>query len=96
MNAAEQLRNELRNSASFDKKKVLETVINGIKNNGGYSEIIDTYNGRDKIYYGTYHIEVATLEQEEGIKEFLLSEGFKIRKSYHPVSGRWCGYEAYL
>ena len=96
MNAAEKLRSELRNSDSFDKKKVLEVVTNGIKNNGGYSEIIDTYNGRSKIYYGSYHIEVATLEQEEGIKEFLLSEGFKVRKSYHPVSGRWCGYEAYL
>ena len=96
MNAAEKLRNELRNSDLFDRKKVLETVTNGIKNNGGYSEITYPYHMISKIHYGSYDIEVATSEQMEGIVQFLKDEGFRIRKAYHPVSGRDYGYAAYL
>lgn len=94
MNAAEQLRRELANSSSFDKEEVLATVANGIKN-GGYSEIIVPYNEPSKPSYGYNHIE-CSYEQCEAIKEFLIKQGFRIRRAYHPVSGRPYGYEARL
>ena len=95
MNAAEALKRELSNSSLFDKEKVLATVINGIKNNGGWSEII--YDGyRGKLYYGSYDVECATSAECEGIKEYLKSEGFRIGTAYHPASGRPYGYKAYL
>ena len=94
MNAAEQLRNELRNSASFDKKKVIETVANGIMN-GGYCEIIVPYNPPASVVYGGCHIE-CSYEALEPIKQFLRSEGFSFKTAYHPVSGRAYGYEVSL
>ena len=96
MNAAEQLRNQLVNGNLFDRKKVLETVTNGIVNNGGLSEIIIPYNPPCKIRYGSYDIECSSSEELEGIKEFLKKEGFRIRTAYHPISGRAYGYEARL
>ena len=96
MNAAQQLKNELVNGELFDKRKVLETVSNGIRNNGGLSEIIIPYNPPSKIRYGSYDIECSSSEEMEGIKEFLKQQGFRIRTAYHPVSGRAYGYEARL
>ena len=94
MNAAEQLRDQLINGGLFDKQEVLNTVINGIKN-GGYSEIIVPYNPPQRVVCGTHHIECSD-EQCEAIKEFLKSQGFRVRRAYHPVSGRPYGYEASL
>lgn len=98
MNAAEKLRNELINSNLFDKEKVIKTVTNGIKNNGGYSEIL-YYGNRmssGSISYGSYDIECGSNEQLEAIKEFLKTQGFSIRIARHPVSYRDIGYKISL
>ena len=98
MNAAEQLRQELLNSNLFDKGKVIKTVINGIKNNGGYSEIL--YYGRrmssESISYGSYDIECGCEEQLQAIKEYLKTQGFRIGVARHPISYREIGYKISL
>lgn len=95
MNAADRLRNSLANSNVFDKQKVLDTVANGIKNNGGLCEIIVPYNAPSHVVYYDCHIE-CDYEHLSAIKEFLSQEGFKLRTAYHPISGRSYGYEVSL
>lgn len=98
MNAAEQLRQELVNSNLFDKDKVIKTVTNGIKNNGGYSEIL--YYGRGmspaSISYGSYNIECSSEKQLQAIKEYLKTQGFRVGVARHPISYREIGYKISL
>lgn len=98
MNAAEQLRQELVNSNLFDKDKVIKTVTNGIKNNGGYSEIL--YYGRGmspaSISYGSYNIECSSEKQLQAIKEYLKTQGFQVGVARHPISYREIGYKISL
>ena len=92
MNAAEALRKELVNSSLFDKQKVLDTVVNGIKKNGGICEIYVYWrlDGCPVRYHGDY-IECGNPEVA-AIVQYLKAQGFTIRKNFHPVSGNWCGY----
>jgi len=95
MNAAEQLRQEIVNSELIDKKKVLESVTNGIRQNG-YCLVWEPYSGRSKIVYGSTTIEIARLEEEEAIKQYCLAQGFHVRRAFHPASGREYGFEVRL
>lgn len=98
MTIAEQLRKELINSNLFDKGKVIKAVTNGIKNNGGYSEVY--YYGRrnnpESISYGCYDIECGCEEQLQAIKEYLKAQGFRIGIARHPISYREIGYKISL
>lgn len=96
MTAADKLRQELQNSPLFDKTKVLETVSNGIAKNGGYSEVTVSYNPAPDIYYGTYDIDCPSFQEVEAIKQFVISQGFKVRRAFHPISGREYGIAVYL
>ena len=95
MNAAEMLRKEIVNSDIIDKKKVLETVTNGIRQNG-YCLVWEPYSGRSHIVYGSCNIEIARLEEEVAIKEYCQAQGFRIRRAFHPASGREYGFEVSL
>lgn len=94
MNAADTLRQELAASNLFDKEKVIKTVTNGIKNNGGISEIWE-YARKSGVSYGSYDIECSN-EAGTAIAEYLRGQGFKVRNNYHPISGHWCGYQVSL
>jgi|GEM_PF-4064272 len=94
MNEAEKLRNDLINGGLFDKKKVLATVTNGIRHNGGISEIIEYY-AKSGVSYGSYDITCSN-EAGEAIAQYLRQQGFKVRNSYHPISGHWQGYQVSL
>lgn len=95
MNTAEQLRQEIANSNIIDKQKVLESVVNGIRQNG-YCLVWEPYSGRSKIVYGSGSIEIARLEEEEAIRQYVLSQGFHVRRAFHPASGREYGFEVRL
>ena len=94
MNAAEKLRQELMNSGLYDEEKVLATVMNGIRKNGGISEILE-YNRMSGVSYGSYDISCSN-EAGEAIAQFLRHQGFRVRNSYHPISGHWQGYAVSL
>lgn len=95
MKAADKLRNSLANSGLFDKQKLLDTVANGIRNNGGHCEIIVPYNAPSHVVYCGCHIE-CDYSHLAAIKEFLQQEGFSFRSARHPISGRPYGYEVTL
>lgn len=95
MNAAEQLRQEIVNNEIIDKKKVLESVINGIRQNG-YCLVWEPYSQRSKIVYGSCNIEIARSEEKEAIRQYCLSQGFRIKRAFHPASGREYGFEVRL
>ncbi len=96
MNAADKLRNELQNSSLIDKQKVLETVANGIAKNGGYSEVTVGYNPVSRVVYGSYDIECPSFQEVEAIKQYVISQGFKVRRAFHPISGREYGIAVFL
>lgn len=91
MTAAEELRRELANSDIIDKKKVMAAVENGIRN-VGECLVLKPYGATPEIIYGTESIKVGTLAAETAIKQFVLSQGFRIRRAFHPVSGREYGF----
>ena len=91
MTAAQQLRSEILHSSTIDKGKVLESVRNGIKN-CGECLVWEPYNAPSKTIYNSGSIEVGSLEDETAIKEYCLSQGFRIKRAFHPVSGRAYGF----
>lgn len=91
MTAAEQLRNEIVNSNIIDRKKVLESITNGIRTNGECL-VYEPYNPPSEIIYNSCSIQISSLNEETAIREFALSQGFSIKRAYHPVSGRLYGF----
>ena len=91
MTAAEQLRKEIANSDIIDRKKVLESIINGIRTNGECL-VYEPYNPPSEIIYNSGSIQISSLKEETAIREFALSQGFRIMRAYHPVSGRLYGF----
>lgn len=93
MTEAEKLRQEILKASAIDKQKVLESVRSGIKRNG---ECLVYGPYGTEIVYKSGSIEVCSIKQEESIKEYVLSEGFRIKKAYHPISGREYGFYVIL
>ena len=95
MTAAEQLRREILSSNSIDKNKVLESVRNGILKSGKCL-VWDPYDAPKKTVYNDGSIEVASLEDATAIKEYVIAQGFRVKRAYHPASGREYGFEVML
>ena len=95
MTAAEQLRREILSSNSIDKNKVLESVRNGILK-CGKCLVWEPFDAPKKTVYNKGSIEVASLEDETAIKEFVISQGFRVKRAYNPASGREYGCEGML
>lgn len=95
MTAAEQLRSEILRSNTIDKNKVLESVRNGILKNGKCL-VWEPYDAPIKTVYNEGSIEVSSLKDETAIKEFVISQGFRVKRAYHAVSGRECGFDVML
>lgn len=95
MTEAEKLRQEILKASAIDKQKVLESVRSGIKRNGECL-VYEPYNPPKTTIYNSGSIEVGALEDETAIKEFVLSQGFRIKRAYHPVSGRAYGFYVIL
>lgn len=91
MTAAEELRNEIANSNIIDKKKVLESITNGIRTEG-VCLVYQPYNPPSEIIYNSRSIQITSPKEETAIREFALSQGFSIMRAYHPVSGREYGF----
>lgn len=89
MKAAEQLKQQLANSELFDKEKVLETIIRGIKSNG--ESYVTEYARMSSVSYGKCNIECGNANGT-AIAAYLRDQGFRVRNYYHPISGNWCGY----
>lgn len=91
MNAAEQLRSEILHSSTIDKKAVLDAVMEGIRHNGECL-VWEPYNAPEKTKYNPGSIEIASLEDETAIREYCIFQGFRIKRAFHPTSGRAYGF----
>lgn len=79
MNAAEKLRNELKNDIPFTKDEFIEYITERIRLSGRVSFICDHHIGETKINHGN----TIRLCHEQAIREFATSEGFRISESYN-------------
>lgn len=95
MTAAEQLRREICSTSSIDKNKVLESVRKGIIK-CGECLVWEPYNAPENTVYNAGSIEVASLEDETAIKQFVISQGFRVKRAFHPASGRQYGFYVML